>query len=198
MTVQLRKVTVRNTFIEVEEEEALSLRSTALRRYRSAPPRLGQEDHSSRAGVQQDLQASKPSLQTTVFVSQIPQPCTRRMLLDVIDGKGFAGSYDFVYLPIHPKTRRGMGYAFVNLISHERAIAFMEAFEGYEEWPIASLKRCEVGWSSRQGFDANMKALKKSLLKESVPESSKPAVFQNGIRRPFPWKCLHVAAQSAN
>merc|ERR1719367_2096902 len=44
---------------------------------------------------------------TTVMLRNLPLDHTRDMLLHLLDTKGFAGMYDFIYLPMDFKTRAG-------------------------------------------------------------------------------------------
>ncbi|CAK0906966.1 unnamed protein product [Prorocentrum cordatum] len=53
---------------------------------------------------------------TTVMLRNLPCPFLREDLIKAMDAKGFAGLYNFVYMPIDFQTAMGMGYAFVNLI----------------------------------------------------------------------------------
>merc|ERR1719461_2657977 len=53
---------------------------------------------------------------TTLMLRNLPLDYTRDMLLQLLDKEGFAGKYDFIYLPVDFKTRAGLGYAFLNMV----------------------------------------------------------------------------------
>merc|ERR1712110_1180317 len=84
-----------------------------------------------------------PCEATTLIVRKIPKSCTRSQLLALMDREGFQGLYDLVYLPIDFATRTGLGYAFVNFISEERASQFITHFQGFSDWNTPSKKSCE-------------------------------------------------------
>lgn len=127
-------------------------------------------------------------VQTTVMLRNMPSCFTRTSLVNLLDAEGFAGQYDFVYLPIDFKTRVAMGYAFVNLISTVAAELLKQHFDGFVRWPVPSGKRCYTGWSDpHQGFDANVARYRNSpLMHCAVPDEFRPAIFQCGHRVQFP------------
>ncbi|CAK0799603.1 unnamed protein product, partial [Prorocentrum cordatum] len=97
------------------------------------------------------------SMQTTTLIMKyIPFGVTRDELIDVINGQGFDGAYDDVYLPRDPKTYQGKGYAFVNFLSQELAYSFRGAFSGFTQWPIRCIWLCTVEWSKSQRFQVHV------------------------------------------
>merc|ERR1712186_284538 len=118
----------------------------------------------------------------------IPNNMTRDQLLSLIDDHGFRGYYDLVYLPMDFKTKHGLGYAFINLVSTESAECFRQKFHGFSKWPLHSAKICAVSWSNAyQGVHDNVERYRNSpVMHESVPDGFKPLLFVNGTRVPFP------------
>lgn len=125
---------------------------------------------------------------TTVMMRNMPNNYTRDMLLRLMDLHGFAGAYDFVYLPVDFSTQSNLGYAFVNLTDATSARCFWQVFEGFSEWEIPSRKVCILTWSDPlQGLDANIERYRSSpVMCETVPDEFKPAVFSQGVRVHFP------------
>merc|ERR1740120_413238 len=85
-----------------------------------APP--GQGQHAEiRGPVAMDARVPDHE-RTTIMLRNIPNDYTRDMLLELLDSEGLASLYDFVYLPSDFKRWQGLGYAFVNMVSHEDAV----------------------------------------------------------------------------
>lgn len=127
--------------------------------------------------------------ETTVMMRNIPNNYTRDMLLELLDAQNFAGCYDLVYLPIDFQTQVDLGYAFIDLISHDEAERFRRHFHGFSGWRVVSEKVCEVSWSDAlQGIQAHVDRYRNSpVLHDSVPDQFKPAIFnKEGERLPFP------------
>lgn len=134
----------------------------------------------------QNQQPSKSK--TTVMVRNIPNNCTRDMLLELIDSEGFSGQYDFFYLPMDFSRRANLGYAFVNLVNPQATSSFWKAFDGFSRWTMPTAKVCEIGWSGpHQGLAAHIERYKNSpVMHASVPDDYKPMLFAAGVRQAFP------------
>lgn len=126
---------------------------------------------------------------TTVMLRNLPNRYTRAMLLEMLDEEGFAGKYDFVYLPIDFKTHNGLGYAFVDLSLPEHAERLRTHFTGFSRWCMQSDKICTVSWShpEQQGLSAHINRYRNSpIMHGTVSDDWKPVVFSGGQRVPFP------------
>lgn len=125
---------------------------------------------------------------TTVMMRNLPNNYTQGMLLDMLNGAGFSGDYDFVYLPMDFRTNACLGYAFVNLIKPSIVPRFWKAFDGYTNWSVPSGKVGFVSWCGpHQGADAHVERYRNSpVMHESVPDAYKPLVFRMGMRIAFP------------
>jgi hypothetical protein len=122
------------------------------------------------------------------MLRNIPNDYSRDMVVELLDSQGFAARYDFIYLPVDFKRMAGLGYAFVNCISHADAEEMMAIFHGFRDWRFNSAKTCEVVWGEPlQGLQAHIDRYRNSpVMHGSVPDGCKPAVFQDGVRYPFP------------
>jgi hypothetical protein len=125
---------------------------------------------------------------TTVMMRNVPHSYTCDKLIDLLESKGFSEWFDFVYVPINFECMLGVGYAFVNLTSQERAEEFILAFEGFDGWESSFSKTaCAMHWSVCQGLDENISRYRNSpLMCEEVPAFYKPVLLKDGVRIEFP------------
>jgi hypothetical protein len=125
---------------------------------------------------------------TTVMMKNIPCSYTCDSLIDLLESMGYSKWFDFVYLPIRRTEVLGVGYAFLNLTSAERAEEFMLAFEGFDGWgPSGSETACSMCWSVCQGLSENISRYRNSpFMRDSVPAIYKPVLLEDGVRIPFP------------
>merc|ERR1712118_148083 len=104
--------------------------------------------------------SAKGDKRTTLLIRNLPNNMSRDTLVDLFDAQGFAGCYDFVYLPIDFQRRAGFGYAFVNCTTSANAQRMMDHFHQFSNWSTStSTKICEVCWCQH---------LKDSLLRCSA------------------------------
>lgn len=129
-----------------------------------------------------------PDELSTVMLRNVPNGYTRGMLLELLNGSGFEAHYDFVYLPMDFRNGVNLGYAFVNLISHQDAAYLTEKLQGFQEWVSDSTKVCEVSWAHpHQGLSEHVERYRNSpVMHPTMPEEYKPMVFRNGQQTAFP------------
>jgi len=146
----------------------------------------------AKAPIKTDVAQERP---TTIMLGQLPGSFTRARLEALLDQIGFAGLYDFVYVPMNLRTLKPFHYAFVNLVDGDVAVACKDALDGhaYEADTAGQVEAGEFGamttaWAcSQQGLLANVLRYRDSpLMHESVPDESKPALFYRGARVDFP------------
>lgn len=125
---------------------------------------------------------------TTIMLRNLPNNYTREMLLRLLGGKGFSGTFDFLYLPMDMRKRANLGYAFINCLDPGSACEIWKKFDGFGEWCLPSNKICQVSWSDPlQGLEAHIDRYKNSpMMHASVPDEYKPMVFSEGKRQAFP------------
>merc|ERR1712046_334102 len=133
---------------------------------------------------------------TTVMMRNLPVELTRDMLLQLLNDQGFAGEYNFLYMPIDFVKQVGLGYAFLNLVSNDVAPRFWKSFDRFCSWPVCSSKVCRLGWSTpHQGLQKHIERYRNSpLMHKDVPDEIRPVLFENGVRVAFPppTKALHA------
>jgi len=127
-------------------------------------------------------------LRTTVMLRNLPNALTREALLQMLDGMGFGGQFDMVYVPVDFSTGAGLGYAFINMCSPGQVPRLWEALDGLSTWTVDSDKVCSVSWSDpHQGLAAHIERYQNSpVMHPDVPDEWKPALFMNGCRVEFP------------
>jgi hypothetical protein len=123
------------------------------------------------------------------MLRNIPNDYTRDMFLQILKDAGFQLKYDFVYMPMDFQKSCGLGYAFVNLRTHEDALKMWERLEGFNNWVLPSQKVMAVSWGKpTQGFDALVERFRNSSVLMQ-PDECHPVVFdEHGVRCSFPKK----------
>jgi len=146
--------------------------------------------------VHNALADTLPHERTTVMMRNIPNNVTREQLITIINDEGFQGAYNLLYLPVDLKNKVGLGYAFVNFISNEKAQSFSEYFTGFSDWKMQSEKVCEVKWSDAlQGLEEHVERYRDCpVMHESIPDEFKPVLFKDGERVPFPEPTKRIRA----
>merc|ERR1719313_3185507 len=98
------------------------------------------ENEAWRGRVLASRQHQAPAVNTTIMLRNVPKLLTRTMLLAELESQGFAGKFDFVYLPVDfdETTRCGQnfGHAFINFISPQDAARARERFTGFVAWAV--------------------------------------------------------------
>ena len=126
---------------------------------------------------------------TSFMVRNIPTRYTASTLLEVFDQRGgFSKTLDFMYLPMDFKTKKNVGYAFVNFAESDAARNFVACFQGAQLKASTSLKRLDITPSRRQGFIPNISVFGASDLlrgsKGGFP-GFKPLVLVHGQMVPL-------------
>jgi hypothetical protein len=163
------------------------------------PAKSGRAQHRARKSAGFDTVPGEEGAQkdlTTVMMRNLPVELSRDMLLQLLNDQGFAGEYNFVYMPIDFVKQVGLGYAFVNLVSNDVAPRFWRSFDRFRSWPVCSTKVCRLGWSTpHQGLQKHIERYRNSpLMHKDVPDEIRPALFENGARIEFPppTKAIHA------
>eukprot|EP00933_Yihiella_yeosuensis_P006502 TRINITY_DN111206_c0_g1_i1.p1 TRINITY_DN111206_c0_g1~~TRINITY_DN111206_c0_g1_i1.p1 ORF type:complete len:282 (-),score=58.95 TRINITY_DN111206_c0_g1_i1:108-953(-) len=123
--------------------------------------------------------------ETTVMLRNIPNKFTQSQLLEEIDAEGFAGLYDFFYLPMDLRNKANVGYAFMNFLMEEDAGRFREVFEGHQFGRFRSQKVASVSPAHVQGLAKNLAQLQKKAVLQNTDEQYRPVIFRDGVRIDF-------------
>lgn len=124
---------------------------------------------------------------TSVMLRNLPNSYTRKMLMDLLDQEGFAGLYDFVYLPMDFKTHVSLAYVFINFVNADVVRRFWKSFHGFSNWALPSHKVARVNWDECQGLAAHIQRYRDSpVMHEDVPDEFKPVLLKDAHRIPFP------------
>mmetsp|Transcript_67018 Transcript_67018/g.218172 ORF Transcript_67018/g.218172 Transcript_67018/m.218172 type:complete len:399 (+) Transcript_67018:73-1269(+) len=114
---------------------------------------------------------------TTGMLRNIPNKYMQDTLLEEMDDAGFAGQYDFFYLPMDVRNNANVGYAFVNFLRPEDFERFRRQFEGYQFKRAGSKKIAAVCPATVQGLRANIQ----NLMKKRVAQGQyRPLVYRHG------------------
>jgi len=100
-----------------------------------------------------------PDGATTMMIRNLPNSYAQRDLVRELEALGFAGSFDFVYVPVDKATLRNVGHAFVNFVDSVWASKCMKAFDNYQfkSYRKARRKAAGVSIADIQGLEANLK-----------------------------------------
>jgi len=129
-----------------------------------------------------------PEGTTSVMVRNIPNRYTTEEILEELVHSGFAGGFDFFYLPIDFETKKNKGYFFLNLCTPNLAQVFKEVFSWHNFSRYKSNKVPEVSAATTQGFESNVwKYLQQSSSRINNPWF-KPMIFLPS-ELPELWHC---------
>jgi hypothetical protein len=152
----------------------------------ACPVALGAPTKPMNDKVKADVKTAEEEY-TTVMLCGFPLKYSRDKLIDLLDVLGYAGQFDFVYLPMDFEFSESIGYAFVNMTSAAAALRLKGSFDGFVGHPFADDKPCRTNWSRVQGLGPNVKQYRNSpIMHKLVPDEFKPVLFWNGQQQPFP------------
>merc|ERR1712232_468628 len=111
-------------------------------------------------------------MRTTLLIKNLPGSCNTEILAKLLDDEGFAGCYDFAYVPFDFRQQRAFGYAFVNFCDASNACEALNHLHGSCRWAVSDQDGLEVQWSDpHQGLQLQIARYQNSpVLHESIPE----------------------------
>jgi hypothetical protein len=134
------------------------------------------------------------------MVRNIPNEMTVDELKGVIDSVCY-GRYDFIYLRVDFAKSQNVGYAFVNFLTPEDLLRFVDRFDGQEYikgmgyHPTRGPRRGEMAYATNQGQDCVIEKFRNSSIMCEYPgyrpklfwsEEDAPQEDYIGVERVFP------------
>lgn len=118
---------------------------------------------------------------TTLMLRNIPNKYTQSLLKQEIDDLGFAGLYDFFYLPMDKQNRSNVGYAFINFLQPASATKCWSVLSNYKFQRYHSRKICAVSPAHLQGFEKNVEHFQdRAVMNARKNEKYRPMVLRDG------------------
>jgi hypothetical protein len=124
-----------------------------------------------------EADAGGDGARTTLMIKNVPNKYSQATMLEVLHEAGFAGTFDFFYLPVDFRNRCGLGYAFVNMLSSGAAARLHRAFHATRWDEHNSRKVCEVRYARVQGRDALVEHFRASKFPSDDP-AFQPLVYE--------------------
>lgn len=116
---------------------------------------------------------------TTIMIRNMPNRYCQRELIVELEDLGFAGKFDFLYVPMDKGTMLNVGYAFVNFVGHHWAQKCMSLLQGghFTRHCKNSRKTIAVTWAHMQGLEANLAHYEKAAVSASKMRQHRPIVM---------------------
>jgi len=132
---------------------------------------------------------------TTLLLRNLPPSSTRDDVCTLLASCGFAGQYDFMYVPTNFKTMSVFGYAFVNFVNATTAESAREKLQGCH-LPGVDEPTLEALWSRpHQGREMYIERYRNCpVMHPAVPDKYKPLLYKDGLRVSFPAATKVVSA----
>jgi hypothetical protein len=124
-------------------------------------------------------QAEKEKPPTTLMIRNIPSRLSQQDLVMELGDLGFAGTFDFLYIPMDKSTCANVGYAFVNFIESSWAGKCMERFQGhcFTRCRRGPARVARVSVAHLQGLDKNLEHYENSAVNMSKQTQRRPLVL---------------------
>lgn len=122
---------------------------------------------------------------TTLMVRNIPNRYTQRELITELEDMGFAGTFDFLYMPLDKGTMSNVGYAFVNFVDPVDAAECLELFQKYhfKRHRKISGKVAAASVAHIQGLEANLAHYENAAVNTAKLKQHRPVVMANISRK---------------
>jgi len=149
-----------------------SSHSMGLRAARQPPKTRNFALHYEMSGVNQDAI-------TTLMFRRLPANLTQKALVKKLKEIDLDGSFDFLHVPVEPRSMRNIGFAFVNFVDVASAQKCMVDLPA--GCAMRGGKPLEVGVAHLQGFDANVKHYETTVVGKSSLRRRRPLILPKGV-----------------
>jgi hypothetical protein len=95
--------------------------------------------------------AEKDTEISTAMIRHIACRYTQDDITSILNEAGFAGKYNWIYLPMNPQKNANLGYVFVNFVSPQSLDECRELLDDQIFGPSQTTKRCQVTLALLQG-----------------------------------------------
>lgn len=125
--------------------------------------------------------AAPSSPPTTLMIRNIPNRYTQRELIMELEDLGFAGTFDFLYIPLDKGTMSNVGYAFVNFTEPSWAQKCMASFQNYrfKRHRKISGKIAAISVAHIQGLEANLAHYENAAVNTAKLKQRRPVLMAN-------------------
>lgn len=128
----------------------------------------------------------EPILPTTWMVRNVPNTYTQYDLMAELDDLGFAGAFNFLYMPVDKSSKASVGYAFVNFIAPSWAARFAAHMQGHKFTKYGKNKEASVSVAHMQGFAANLAYYERCAVKSAKVANHRPLILPAHEILPLP------------
>jgi RNA recognition motif-containing protein len=132
--------------------------------------------------LQKQFEATFEGAPTTLMIRNIPNSYTQRELLKELESLGFAGAFDFLYMPVDKGTMSNVGYAFVNFVDGEwanRCLTRLSKHYRFKRHRSTSGKIARVSVAHIQGLEMNLRYYEKAAVSNCKLRQRRPVFLVN-------------------
>jgi hypothetical protein len=159
----------------------LNLLSPSFRCHGKTTPEMSHRKMPRPRDMKKMYESCKDEPPTTMMIRNIPGRYEQTDFMMDLEDLGFAGTYDFLYMPVDKATAINVGYAFVNFTDHYAATKFLESFKDYrfKRHRRKSKRLAAVSVAHMQGLENNLQYYKNTLVNTSKVKGRRPVVMPN-------------------
>jgi len=171
--------------VEAEAADAADQGDLSMQTGASSPrPKAASEMSHSQVPRNQNMEemynATKDEPPTTIMIRNIPGRYSQNDLMMDLKDLGFAGTYDFLYMPVDKGTAANVGYAFVNFVDPSYAEKCMRSFANHRfSRHRSTSKLASVSVAHLQGLEKNLQHYENAAVNMSKEKRRRPVVVAN-------------------